>query len=73
MKSKVKAKLFSFEAFLNRDGNVELLSDAVDVKEFEKTMNTGLPMYEGTYKIAKLIEYLRSNAKEIMDKSGRYL
>jgi len=44
MKSKVKAKLFSFEVFLNRDGNVELFTDAVDVKEFEKTMNMGLPM-----------------------------
>ena len=73
MKSKVKAKLFSFEAFLNRDGNVELFTDAVDVKEFEKTMNMGLPMYEGTPKITKLLEFLRSNAKEVMAKSGRYL
>ena len=39
MKSKVKAKLFSLEAFLNKDGNVEILYDAVEPEEFEKTMN----------------------------------
>ena len=36
MKSKVKAKLFSLEAFLNKDGNVEILYDAVEPEEFEK-------------------------------------
>ena len=73
MKSKVKAKLFSLEAFLNKDGNVEILYDTVDPNEFEKTMNLGLPMYEGTNKVAQLIKYLKSMAQEVMDKSGRYV
>ena len=73
MKSKVKAKLFSIEAFLNRDGNVEVLYDSVDPDEFEKTMNMGLPMYEGTTKVTQFIKFLESKAKEIMDKSGGYL
>ena len=73
MKSKVKAKLFSIEAFLNRDGNVEVLYDSVDPDEFEKTMNMGLPMYEGTTKVTQFIKFLKSKAKEIMDKSGGYL
>tara|TARA_R100000541_G_scaffold54735_1_gene63319 strand:- start:75 stop:296 length:222 start_codon:yes stop_codon:yes gene_type:complete len=73
MKSKVKAKLFSIEAFLNRDGNVEVLYDVVNADEFEKTMNMGLPMYEGTTKVAQFIKFLDSKAKEIMDKSGGYL
>jgi hypothetical protein len=73
MKSKVKAKLFSIEAFLNRDGNVEVLYDSVDPDEFEKTMNMGLPMYEGTTKVTQFIKFLKSKAKEIMDRSGGYL
>jgi len=73
MKSKVKAKLFSIEAFLTRDGNVEVLYDVVNHDEFEKTMNMGLPMYEGTTKVAQFIKFLESKAKEIMDKSGGYL
>jgi hypothetical protein len=73
MKSKVKAKLFSLEAFLNKDGNVEIFYDAVDPNEFEKTMNLGLPMYEGTTKVAQLIKYLKSMAQEVMDKSGKYV
>jgi len=73
MKSKVKAKLFSLEAFLNKDGNVEIFYDAVDTNEFEKTMNVGLPMYEGTTKVSELIKYMRSMADEIIDKSGRYV
>ena len=73
MKSKVKAKLFSIEAFLTRDGNVEVLYDSVDPDEFERTMNMGLPMYEGTTKVTQFIKFLESKAKEIMDKSGGYL
>ena len=73
MKSKVKAKLFSLEAFLNKDGNVEIFYDAVDTNEFERTVNVGLPMYEGTTKVSELIKYMRSMADEIMDKSGRYV
>tara|TARA_Y100000992_G_C20886814_1_gene314411 strand:+ start:138 stop:359 length:222 start_codon:yes stop_codon:yes gene_type:complete len=73
MKSKVKAKLFSLEAFLNKDGNVEILYDAVEPDDFERTMNTGLPMYEGTNKVGDFIRYLRSIAQEVMDKSGRFL
>ena len=73
MKSKVKAKLFSLEAFLNKEVNVEILYDAVEPEEFEKTMNVGLPMYEGTNKVGDFIMDLKSVAQEVMDKSGRFL
>ena len=72
MKSKVKAKLFSLEAFLNKDGNVEILYDAVEPEEFEKTMNMGLPMYEGTNKVGDFIRYLRSIAQEVMETLKKY-
>jgi|TARA_R100001463_G_scaffold69408_1_gene122884 hypothetical protein len=52
---------------------VEILYDAVEPEEFEKTMNMGLPMYEGTNKVGDFIRYLRSIAQEVMDKSGRFL
>ena len=45
----------------------------VEPEEFEKTMNMGLPMYEGTNKVGDFIRYLRSIAQEVMDKSGRFL
>jgi len=73
MKSKVKAKLFSMEVFLNRDGNVEILYDSVEPNDFEKLMNMGLPMYAGTSKVTQFIKFLRSTAEDIMNKSSRFL
>ena len=37
-KSKVKAKLFSIEAFLNKDGNVEMNYEAVKPEDLELSL-----------------------------------
>ena len=39
-KSKVKAKLFSIEAFLNKDGNVEMNYEAVKPEDLEREVNS---------------------------------
>jgi hypothetical protein len=68
-----KAKLFSLEANLLQNGNVEMQYDSVDPEEFENTMNKGMPDYEGSHSIASLIRYLKSIAEEAMDKSRKYI
>jgi len=44
MISKTKAKLFSLEVFLNKEGNVEMNYEAVTPDDLERELNTGLPM-----------------------------
>ena len=70
---KPRAKLFHFEANLLQDGNVELVYDAVHPDDFEKTMNMGMPEYEGSHTVASLIRYLRTMADEMLEKSQTYL
>jgi hypothetical protein len=70
---KHRANLFQFTAYLNQDGNVELVWDGVPPEEFEATMNKGMPAYEGSHSIASLLRYLRSMGDEMMDKSSRYI
>mgnify|MGYP006234680849 CR=1 FL=1 len=41
-KSKVKAKLFCVEAFLNKDGNVEMNYEAVKPEDLERELNLSL-------------------------------
>jgi hypothetical protein len=36
-------------------------------------MEKGLPEYEGTFKVASLLRYLKSMGDEMMDKSNRYI
>ena len=73
MSKKHKANLFQFTAYLNQDGNVELVWDSVSPEEFESTMNKGMPEYEGAHSIASLLRYLQSMGDEMMDKSSRYI
>ena len=40
-KSKVKAKLFSLEAYLNKDGNVEMNYEAVKPEDLERELFHG--------------------------------
>jgi len=71
--SKVKAKLFSLEAHLNKDGNVEMNYEAVKPEDLEKELNSGLPMYSGTSQVASLLRYLRKCADDIMSGSRNYI
>ena len=70
---KPKAQLFKLEANLLTNGNVELLYDSVRPEDFERTMNEGMPEYEGSHSIASLLRYLRTIADEAMQKSSTYL
>ena len=72
-KSKVKAKLFSIEAFLNKDGNVEMNYVAVKPEDLERELNSGLPMYTGTSQVASLLRYLRKMGDEIMNGTRNYI
>ena len=68
-----KAKLFSFEANLLQNGNVEIIWDSVSPEEFEKEINTNLPDYEGSLSVASMLRYFRSIADEMIDKSRRFI
>ena len=68
-----KAKLFSLEANLLTNGNVELTWDGVDPDDFEREMNLGMPEYEGSHSVASLIRYLRTVGDEVMEKSRSYV
>ena len=70
---KPKAQLFKLEANLLTNGNVELLYDSVRPEDFERTMNKGMPEYEGSHSVASLLRYLRTVADEAMQKSSTYL
>ena len=71
--SKVKAKLFTLEAYLNKDGNVELNYEAVKPEDLERELNTGFPMYDGTSQVASLLRYLRKSADDILSGSRNYI
>ena len=73
MISKTKAKLFSLEVFLNKEGNVEMNYEAVTPNDLERELNTGLPMYTGTSQVASLLRYLRKCADDIMNGSRNYI
>jgi hypothetical protein len=70
---KQKAQLFRLEANLLTNGNVEILYDSVRPEDFERTMNQGMPEYEGSHSVASLLRYLRTMADEAMQKSSSYL
>ena len=59
MAKKAKAELFNLTCFMNTNGHIELDYQAVDPEEFVKTMERGFPEYEGTFKVASLVRYLR--------------
>ena len=68
-----KADLFTLTAKLNDRGSVELDMDCVNADQFVRLMEKDLPSYEGTFKIASLLRYLRSMGDEVLNKSGRYI
>tara|TARA_A200000159_G_scaffold135519_1_gene134646 strand:- start:223 stop:450 length:228 start_codon:yes stop_codon:yes gene_type:complete len=70
---KTKALLFNLTASMNDRGDIELEVDSVNPEDYIRTMEAGMPSYEGTYKVASLIRYLKSVSEEILEKSGRYV
>jgi hypothetical protein len=68
-----KANLFSLEANLLSNGNVEILYDSVKPEDFETAMNLGMPEYEGSHSVASLIRYLRTIGDEVVEKSRTYV
>ena len=73
MKSKTRAKLFVLEAYLNKEGNVEMNYEAVKPEDLERELNTGLPSYRGTSQDASLLRYLRKCGDDIMSGSRNYI
>jgi len=73
MPKKPRADLFTLTCKLNTDGNVELEYNSVNPDDFAREMENKFPQYEGTFKVSSLIRYLRQNADEVMNNSGRYV
>jgi hypothetical protein len=72
-KKQHKANLFQFTAYLNQDGNVELVWDGIPPDKFEATISKGMPEYDGAHSIASLLRYLRSMGDEMMENSRKFI
>ena len=66
------AELFSFNAYLNQDGKVDIRMESVDPEELIRVMENGIPAYEGTFKLASLVRYLKETGNEMINKSSIY-
>ena len=66
------AELFSFKAYLNQDGKVDIRMESVNPEELIRVMERGLPDYEGTFKLASLVRYLKTTGDEMLNKSTIY-
>ena len=66
------AELFSFKAYLNQDGKVDIRMESVNPEELIRVMENGLPEYEGTFKLASLVRYLKTTGDEMLYRSTIY-
>ena len=66
------AELFSFKAYLNQDGKGDTRMESVNPEELIRVMEHGLPDYEGTFKLASLVRYLKTAGDEMINKSTIY-
>ena len=66
------AELFSFKAYLNQDGKVDIRMESVNPEELIRVMEHGLPQYEGTFKLASLVRYLKTAGDEMINRSTIY-
>ena len=66
------AELFSFKAYLNLDGKVDIRMESVNPDELIRVMERGLPEYEGTFKLASLVRYLKTTGDEMLNRSTIY-
>ncbi len=72
-KKRPRADLFKLTAVMNDKGNVEMDMDCVNPEHFIRAMEKGMPSFDGTYKIASLVRYLKSMGDEAIEKSSRYV
>ena len=66
------AELFSFKAYLNQDGKVDIRMESVNPEELIRVMENGLPEYEGTFKLASQVRYLKTTGDEMLNRSTIY-
>jgi len=66
------AELFSFKAYLDQNGKVDIRMESVNPEELIRTMENNLPHYEGTFKLASLVRYLKTAGDEMLNKSTIY-
>ena len=66
------AELLSFKAYLNQDGKVDIRMESVNPEELIRVMENGLPEYEGTFKLASLVRYLKTTGDEMLNRSTIY-
>ena len=66
------AELFSFKAYLNQDGKVDIRMESVNPEELIRVMEHGLPQYEGTFKLSSLVRYLKTTVDEMLNRSTIY-
>ena len=72
-KKRPRADLFKLTAVMNDKGNVEMDMDCVNPEQFIRAMEAGMPSFDGTYKIASLVRFLKSIGDEAREKSSRYV
>ena len=67
------AELFSFKAYLDQNGKVDIRMESVNSEEFIQVMERSIPDYEGTFKVALLLDYLRKTGNEMINKSNDFV
>ena len=60
------------EILFNQDGKVDIRMESVDPEELIRVMENGIPAYEGTFKLASLVRYLKETGNEMINKSSIY-
>ena len=72
MPSNRLAELFSFKAYLDQNGKVDIRMESVNPEDLIRVMENGIPAYEGTFKLASLVRYLKETGDEMINKSSIY-
>ena len=72
MPSNRLAELFSFKAYLDQNGKVDIRMESVNPEDLIRVMENGIPEYEGTFKLASLVRYLKKTGDEMINKSSIY-
>ena len=73
MPSNRLAELFSFTAYLDQNGKIDMRMESVNSEEFIRAMERSIPDYEGTFKVAALLDYLRKTGNEKINKSNDFV
>ena len=73
MPSNRLAELFSFTAYLDQNGKIDMRMESVNSEEFIRAMERSIPDYEGTFKVAAHLDYLRKTGNEMINKSNDFV